>query len=60
MLSVDEKTARLSLPAHFCRLGFRSVAAAPLQVGAKVRLRGLSTTELNGVEGDASFFAACA
>jgi hypothetical protein len=51
MLSVDEKTARSRLPAHFCRLGFRSLAGAPLGPGSKVRLSGLSTTELNGAEG---------
>jgi hypothetical protein len=56
MLSVDEKTARSSLPAHFSRLGFRSLAGAPLQKGAKVCLRGLSTTELNGVQGAVQYF----
>ena len=33
VLSTDEKTARLNLNAHFSRLGFRSLAGAPLQIG---------------------------
>ena len=34
VLSTDEKTARLNLNAHFSRLGFRSLAGAPLQIGS--------------------------
>ena len=33
VLSTDEKTARSNLIAHFSRLGFRSLAGAPLQIG---------------------------